>query len=86
MFFSVKKYYLIIYKMEDNEQIEDKRDIQTTEINTLKHNEGNGRKILTLEERKERAHNYYSRRKDDVDVKRRAVERSLSYHAKNKQR
>ena len=70
--------------MEDNKQIEGKRDIQTTEINTLKTNEEKGKKVLTPEERKERAHNYYIRRKDDVEFKRKACLSSLKYYAKNR--
>ena len=50
--------------MEDNKQTEDKRDIQTTEINSTKNKEKKGRKILTPEEKKERDHNNYIRRKE----------------------
>ena len=84
MFFSLKKYYLTINRMEDNKQIENKRDIQTTEINITKNKEKKGRKILTPEERKERDHNNYIRRKNDEEYRRQVIESSQRYYAKNK--
>ena len=81
--------------MEDNTQIEDKRNIQTTEINNIKNNEKKGKKRLTPEERKERDHNNYIRRKErdhnnyirrknDEEYRQKVVESSRRYYEKNK--
>ena len=70
--------------MEDNKQLQGKRDIQTTEINNTKNKEKKGRKILTPEERKERDHNNYIRRKNDEEYRRKVIESSQKYYAKNK--
>ena len=72
--------------MEDNKQIEDKRDIQTTEINITKNKETKGRKILTPEERKERDHNNYIRRKTmkNIDGKSLKVHKDIMQRIKRR--